>query len=161
MNLPKTKKLKIFVTTGSSLEFDLLSKTIDEINKNNFYKIIVQIGNGKYFPKNCNYFTFEKSLNKYYDWADLVITHTGAGTLFELLDKNKTVISISNPKGMKGIYEIAEQFDKKTHLKYISYKDINKLDKTISEILNNKIKFIFYKKEKQEIGKEIIKFLKI
>jgi beta-1,4-N-acetylglucosaminyltransferase len=161
MILPKTKKPKIFVTTGSSLEFDLLTTEIDKININKEFEIIVQTGKGKYLPKNCKFFDFDKSLDKYYDWADLVITHTGAGTLFELLYMNKKIISVSNPQGVEGIYEIAKMFDKEGYLKYFAYKNINQLELLIKKIINNKVKFKKYKLEKQEIGKEIIKFLKM
>jgi len=160
MNLPKSKKLKILVTTGSVLEFDLLSKTIDKLNSNSIYCIIIQIGKGKYIPKNCKYFKFDDSLDKYYKWADLVITHTGAGTLFELLNQNKKIISVANPKAVLN-HGLPIKLDKENYLKYISYNYINVdyFKKYISKILNNKIKFKKYKKEKQTIGKTILNYI--
>jgi beta-1,4-N-acetylglucosaminyltransferase len=160
MIFSKTKRKKIFVTTGSSLEFDLLSEELDKINKNKEFEIIIQIGCGKFFPKNCKYFKFEKNISSFYDWADVVVTHTGAGTLFELLEKKKKVISVANPFGIYGIYELPIYLDKKKYIKYVSYININELKNILENIFNNKIKFKIYKKEKQEIGKEIIKYLK-
>jgi beta-1,4-N-acetylglucosaminyltransferase len=156
---------KIFITTGSVLEFDCLIKIMDKINKNKKYNIVAQIGKGIYKPKNITTFSFTKNINKYYDWADLIITHTGAGTTFELLKKNKKMISISNPRGYKEIYEIAEHFDKSGYLLYIPFENIEKnpklLEDKIDLILSSKIKFKKYVKENNTIGKEIFKFLKI
>jgi len=163
MILPKTIKSKIFVTTGSALEFDLLSKIIDIINKNKKYSVIIQIGKGNYKHKNCKYFKFTKDIDKYYDWADLVITHTGAGTLTELIINNKKVISISNPKGYDAISEIAIEFDKLKFIKYLSFYKIKNnykyFIKIIVDILNNKIEFKKYYKKKENIGTEIMSFL--
>jgi beta-1,4-N-acetylglucosaminyltransferase len=160
MKLSNTKKPKIFVTTGSVLEFDLLSETIDELNKNKKYSIIIQIGCGKYIPKNCNYFKFSNSLDKYYKWADLVITHTGAGTLFELLEKNKKIISVANPKAVNN-HGLPLWLDKQNYVKYIHYNYINiyNFKKNICGILNNQIKFKKYKKNKQTIGQKIFQYI--
>jgi beta-1,4-N-acetylglucosaminyltransferase len=159
MIFSKTKRKKIFVTTGSSLEFDLLSEELDKINKNKEFEIIIQIGCGKFFPKNCKYFKFEKNISSFYDWADVVVTHTGAGTLFELLEKKKKVISVANPLAVEN-HEFPISLGKKKYIKYVSYININELKNILENIFNNKIKFKIYKKEKQEIGKEIIKYLK-
>jgi hypothetical protein len=94
MILPKTKKPKIFVTTGSSLEFDLLTTEIDKININKEFEIIVQTGKGKYLPKNCNFFDFDKSFDKYYDWADLV--EITLATIFINNQKPKKLLEIMN-----------------------------------------------------------------
>lgn len=153
-------KKKIFVTTGSSLEFDSLVKEIDKINKNKIYNISCQIGSGKYIPKNCKYYRFKGSLEKDISWADLIITHTGAGTLFELLEKGKTIISVQNIKGVEGIFDLPLYLNKNKHIKYVSNKDISNLANIIKQLLDVKLnKFKKYKKEKQEIGYEIKKFI--
>ncbi len=150
-------KTKIFVTTGSVLEFDELIKQLDKINLNKQYNLTAQIGKGKYIPKHLNYFKYSKDLNKYFDWADIVITHTGAGTLFELLEKNKKIICISNPKATDN-HELAEKFAKEKHLIFLKGKDISTLEKSIqSTIINKEIKK--YKPIKSTIGKEILKYI--
>lgn len=159
MILPKTNKKKIFVTTGSSLDFDFLVKEVDKINASNLYSIIIQNGNGKYIPKNCIFFKYDKSLDKYFDWADLVITHTGAGTLFELLEKNKKTIVISNPDAISN-HELAIKFSKFKFCVFIPYIKINLLKSKLLFIFNNKVKFNKYKLNTHTIGSEIISFIK-
>ncbi|HRS42506.1 MAG TPA: glycosyltransferase [Candidatus Diapherotrites archaeon] len=158
-------KSKIFITTGSVLEFDCLIKIIDKINKNKKYNIVAQIGKGIYKPKNITTFTFTKNIKKYYDWADLIITHTGGTTLSEICLNKKKSIAISNPKGYRDIYEIAEHFDKLGYLLYIPFEKIEKnpklLESKIDLILSSKIKFKKYIKENNTIGKEILKYLNI
>ena len=155
---------KIFITTGSVLEFDCLIKIMDKINKNKKYNVVAQIGKGIYKPKNITTFSFTKNINKYYDWADLIITHTGAGTTFELLKKNKKMISISNPKAIDN-HEIIKKFEDLGYLLYIPFEKIDKnpklLEDKIDLILSSKLKFKKYVKENNTIGKEIFKFLKI
>lgn len=156
---------KIFITTGSVLEFDCLIKIMDRINKNKKYNIVAQIGKGVYKPKNIRTFSFTKNINKYYDWADLIITHTGVGTITEICFKGKKAIAISNPRGYKEIYEIAEHFEKLGYLLYIPFEKIENnsklLENKIDLILSSKTEFKKYVKENNTIGKEIFKFLKI
>jgi beta-1,4-N-acetylglucosaminyltransferase len=156
---------KIFITTGSVLEFDSLIKIVDKINKDKKYNVVAQIGKGKYVPKNITTFKFTKNINKYYSWADLIITHTGGTTLSEICSKNKKAIAISNPRGYNEIYEIAKHFDELGYLLYIPFEKIDHnfkyLEEKIDLILSSKIKFKKYIKESNTIGKEIQKFLKI
>lgn len=151
-------KTKIFVTTGSVLEFDILTKEIDKINENKRYAIICQIGIGKYIPKNAKYFRFKKNLEKDYSWADLVITHTGAGTLFELLHKNKKIICISNPKATDN-HELAEQLNKEGRLIFLKGEDIKNLKKTIQEKEKLNFKTTKYRPVRSTIGKEILNYI--
>lgn len=151
-------KTKIFVTTGSVLEFDILTKEIDKINDSQKYEIICQIGIGKYLPKNVKHFRFKKSLEKEYSWADIVITHTGAGTLFELLHKDKKIICVSNPKAIDN-HELAEQLNKEGYITFLRGENIKNLKKTIRD--NTNIKTKKYKPVKSTIGREIFKFIKI
>lgn len=156
-------KSKIFITTGSVLEFDCLIKIVDKINKNKKYNVVAQIGKGIYKPKNITTFSFTKNINKYYDWADLIITHTGAGTTFELLKKNKKMISISNPKAIDN-HEIIKKFEDLGYLLYIPFEKIETNSKLLEDkidlILSSKIKFKKYVKENNTIGKEILLFIK-
>jgi beta-1,4-N-acetylglucosaminyltransferase len=85
----------IFVTVGTG-KFDDLIKEVDSIAPHLNEKIIMQIGNGEYLPKNCNYFRFSKSLEQWYKKSWLVIAHGGAGTTFELLKKQMKLISVAN-----------------------------------------------------------------
>ncbi|MFH1249402.1 MAG: PssE/Cps14G family polysaccharide biosynthesis glycosyltransferase [archaeon] len=85
----------IFVTVGTG-KFDSIIKEIDRISPTLKEKIIAQIGNGKYVPKNFKYFRFNQSLDEYYKKSKLIISHGGAGTIYELLKMKKKVIAIAN-----------------------------------------------------------------
>jgi beta-1,4-N-acetylglucosaminyltransferase len=88
----------ILVTVGSVAPFDRLVMKMDGLaGKGAIGDVVAQIGNGSYVPKNARWFRFEHGLTKYYNEADLVITHNGAGTIFELLALGKKTIAIPNP----------------------------------------------------------------
>ncbi|MEI8623688.1 PssE/Cps14G family polysaccharide biosynthesis glycosyltransferase [Pseudoalteromonas sp. B137] len=74
-----------------------LSKAVDiaaeTLPKN---KYIFQISNGIYKPSNGSYFSFTNNFSDYIDEADVIITHAGAGTVFELLEKQKKCIVVPN-----------------------------------------------------------------
>lgn len=147
-------KTKIFVTTGSVLEFDSLIKEIDKINKDQKYDVVCQTGVGNYTPKHTKHYKFKKSLDKDYSWADIIITHTGAGTLLELLNKNKKIICISNPKAVDN-HEIAENFSKEGYLLFLNGNKLTELN----GLIKKDFKFKKYSSTKSTIGKEILKYI--
>jgi beta-1,4-N-acetylglucosaminyltransferase len=88
----------IFVTVGSVAPFDDLIKEVDRLTEKGVIgDVVAQIGNGTYIPKNAKWFRFKKELIDYYHPAELVITHSGAGTLFEVLKEGKKAIAVPNP----------------------------------------------------------------
>jgi len=88
----------IFVTVGSVAPFDTLIREVDDLAGRGLIKeTVAQIGNGKYAPKNCKWFRFERDLKRYYQDAEIIITHNGAGTLFEVLPLGKKIIVVPNP----------------------------------------------------------------
>lgn len=119
----------IFVTAaGSTLPFDDLVRKIDELVGKGIIRdiVIIQIGDGEYIPKNCNWFRFEKSLDKYINEAEIVITHSGAGTLFELVKKKKKTICVINPKATNNP-DIVIKLSKKKHIIWCkNFKYINR-----------------------------------
>ena len=94
--LEKTKRT-MFVTVGNGT-FDPLVKEIDRLKQEGKIRenVIIQIGNGTYQPKNCKWFTFAPELHKYYQQADLIISHGGPGTVFEILRMGKKLIAVPN-----------------------------------------------------------------
>ncbi len=85
----------IFITVGNG-KFDPLVKEIDRLKAEGEIKeeVVIQLGHGAYKPKHCQWFTFEPSLERYYQKADLVISHGGPGIVFEVLRKKKPLIGI-------------------------------------------------------------------
>jgi beta-1,4-N-acetylglucosaminyltransferase len=85
----------IFVTIGTG-KFEALVKEIDAIALKLKDKITIQLGSGSYKPKNSKWFTFAPDLSKYYKQADLIISHGGPGTVFEILETGKRFIACAN-----------------------------------------------------------------
>lgn len=142
----------IFVTVGT-VQFEDLVRKIDEIAKNSKEKFIVQIGEGKYVPKNCRWFRFKTPLTEYFKKSKLVITHGGAGTLFECLNLGVRIIAVPNLKAKAGHQlDLVYELDKEG---YIIACDLNDLEKIIYE----KRQLKKYIKVECTIGKEIEKFL--
>src|SRR5271166_2158838 len=91
----------IFATVGTT-QFDELVEAIDKIAPKLDEELVVQIGKRKYVPKNCKYFTFDDDLRKYFEEADIIIAHGGAGITFEVLNLGKKLICIENPHVLEG-----------------------------------------------------------
>ncbi|MFH4621115.1 PssE/Cps14G family polysaccharide biosynthesis glycosyltransferase [Vibrio furnissii] len=87
--------MKILVTVGTT-QFDGLidrvSKTID-----NRMNVIYQVSNySKYINEGDNYFSFSDEFGLLVDSADLIITHAGAGSVYDYLEKKKKLIVVPN-----------------------------------------------------------------
>ena len=87
--------MRILVTVGSS-EFNELIQAVDEQLADSGHEIICQIGNGSYVPKSFEYFRFADNFTSYYQNVELVISHGGGGTVFELLEHGKRILVIPN-----------------------------------------------------------------
>ena len=94
----------IFVTVGTSvLQFNRLLKIIDEfceegvIDKDD---VIVQVGRSDYKPKNYKYFDFvsREEHHKYLENSDLIITHSGTGSVISSIKAGKKVIAFPRLK---------------------------------------------------------------
>ncbi|MCS6238056.1 PssE/Cps14G family polysaccharide biosynthesis glycosyltransferase [Shewanella baltica] len=86
--------MKIFVTVGHT-RFDSLFRQIDKI-RNAEWHFISQVYDGCYVPENGDTISFTSNIHKYFEIADLVITHAGAGTVYTLLELAKPTIVIPN-----------------------------------------------------------------
>ena len=143
----------IFVTVGTEM-FDELVKKMDEIAPELREKVAIQIGKGRYEPKNCKYFRFVSDMNLHYEKADLIVTHGGAGTIFELLGKNKKIIGISNPeKPGQHQEDILKALSQQNYL--IWCRDLKGLRETVKNA--KKIKMKKYRKPECKIAEIITK----
>jgi len=87
---------KIFVTTGSSIGYEDLFEYISKFRNN--FEIIIQKGNSKFVNPEINSFEFTTEIEKYYEWADIIIFTGGAATVFEVLRLHgKVLIGVANP----------------------------------------------------------------
>ncbi|MGB1261966.1 MAG: PssE/Cps14G family polysaccharide biosynthesis glycosyltransferase [Cognaticolwellia sp.] len=87
--------MKILVTVGTS-SFDRLIKAVDKEILDDQYQVTCQISDGTYKPKNHDFFHFSDQFPELLEQADIVITHGGAGTIFQLLDMKKKIIVVPN-----------------------------------------------------------------
>jgi len=87
--------MKILVTVGTSA-FDSLIKAVDEQLKPTDYQVICQIADGSYKPDKHNYLSFSDNFEDLIDSVDIVITHGGAGTIFNLLERGKKLLVVPN-----------------------------------------------------------------
>ncbi|MCX8788731.1 PssE/Cps14G family polysaccharide biosynthesis glycosyltransferase [Vibrio parahaemolyticus] len=87
--------MKIFVTVGTT-KFDTLIRAVDFSSDTESHQYTYQIADGEYKPSSGSYFTFTSDIEDYYNQADVVITHAGAGSIYGLLERNKTIIIVPN-----------------------------------------------------------------
>lgn len=89
----------IFVTVGTHTQsFDRLLQEVDRLVGERAIKekVVGQIGNSKYEPRNFKWFRFTSfdKLDRLYMGADVMITHGGAGSILNGLDRGKPVIAV-------------------------------------------------------------------
>ena len=88
--------IKVFVTVGTT-PFDNLIKFCDDNIDFSKFEVIAQVSkHSKYNPQNIKTIDFVKNIDTFYDAADIVISHAGAGSVFKLLEKNKKSIFVNN-----------------------------------------------------------------
>ncbi|WP_448246092.1 PssE/Cps14G family polysaccharide biosynthesis glycosyltransferase [Thalassotalea agariperforans] len=86
--------MKVFVTLGTTLFPELLDALIAQ-NIDNKYELVIQspAGNIENFKRA---FHFIENINEWYEWADVVITHAGAGSVYRLLEQKQKLIVVPN-----------------------------------------------------------------
>lgn len=147
----------IFVTVGSMAPFDELIMKVDKLAENRVISdVMVQLGNGSYIPKNTEWFRFKDDLKPFYRSAEFIITHNGAGTLFEILSIGRKAIAVSNPHTIQ--WENKDIMIKLSEKGYIlSCQDPDHLEESISQVKNWTPKE--YREQPCMIGEEIIRYL--
>ena len=104
--------MNIFVTVGSG-GFDALIRAADLLP----YKMVCQIGDGSCVPRNARWFRTSPSLTRWYRWADVIVTHGGAATVFEALAHGKKVIVVPNTqRSDRHQEELAQELARRNHL---------------------------------------------
>ena len=153
----------ILVTVGTVPQsFNRLLKTVDElVNKGKIKeKVIMQIGNSTYEPKNVRWFRFtsNKEIDNLNRNARIVITHGGAGNILTALNYGKIIIAIPRLKKFNEHtdnhqLDLVRTLEK--HGKIIAVYDIKDLEKAVSKNKNYSI----FKKTKSRLSKEIENYL--
>jgi beta-1,4-N-acetylglucosaminyltransferase len=149
----------IFVTVGTSnLGFERLIKMMDEIAGKLDEEIIMQIGKTEYKPSNAEWFTFmeNEKILEFYNKADLIIAHDGAGTLLTTLSLNKPTVIIPRLKkygecGYENKFDLAEALNSMGKIEVVyEIQELERVMKIAKSLKNKKILQ----------NKELINFLK-
>ncbi|XP_028046838.2 UDP-N-acetylglucosamine transferase subunit ALG13 homolog [Monomorium pharaonis] len=128
----------VFVTVGTTKFDDLITTVLsravlEALSTRNYKHLILQIGNSKLKPDCTARYGFNKietfrlspSIGEYMQLADLVISHAGAGSVLEALEKHKHLIVVTNDFLMDNHQiELAEQLYKDEHLYYCTCKNL-------------------------------------
>ncbi|KYM75328.1 UDP-N-acetylglucosamine transferase subunit ALG13 like protein [Atta colombica] len=131
-------KKTVFVTVGTTKFDDLITTVLNRavleaLSARNYRHLILQIGNSKLEPDCTARYGFHKieifrlspSIGKYLQLADLVISHAGAGSVLEALERRKHLIVVTNDLLMDNHQiELAEQLYKDEHLYYCTCKNL-------------------------------------
>ncbi|XP_072992669.1 uncharacterized protein [Typha latifolia] len=120
----------VFVTVGTTC-FDALVKAVDSkqvreaLSQKGYTDLLIQMGRGTYIPSkvsgneslSMDYFTFSPSIANYLRSASLIISHAGAGSIFETLRLGKPLIVVVNEDLMDNHQsELAEELADRKHL---------------------------------------------
>lgn len=142
----------IFVTVGVGVSEEIVRK-VDEIAPKLNDKVFVLLGDTKYEPKNCKFARSVKSIVPYVKKSRLVISHGGAGTLFECLHNGARVIAIAKKHADDHQTDIIDKLSDEGYI--IKCGKIEKLE----ECIRNKRVLKPYKKPVCNIPKIILDFL--
>ena len=152
----------IFVTVGTHTQgFERLIKAVDELAAFGRIKekVIMQIGNTSYEPKNSEWFRFEsfKKIQELNKCARVIITHAGAGCVITALHFNKPLIIVPRYKKF-GEHVNDHQCDLAVALmqekKAICVADISGLESAIKSV-----RALQRKKEKNTLTEKIHNYL--
>lgn len=86
--------MKVFVTVGSG-SFEQLIEQVDKCLTAPDFEVCCQIGVGRFKPHQPHY-TLSDNYKADIEYADVVITHAGAATVFELLEGGKKALVVPN-----------------------------------------------------------------
>ncbi|XP_075795300.1 uncharacterized protein LOC102450756 isoform X3 [Pelodiscus sinensis] len=127
---PELAMKSVFVTVGTTCFEELIAvvstpETIQILQSLGYSRLVLQVGGGAApTPLRTPAFTlevfrFRESLAEEFQRADLVISHAGAGTCLETLEKGKPLLVVINEKLMNNHQlELARQLYKDEHLFY-------------------------------------------
>ncbi|XP_048652885.1 putative bifunctional UDP-N-acetylglucosamine transferase and deubiquitinase ALG13 isoform X10 [Marmota monax] len=127
----------LFVTVGTTSFDDLIAcvsahDSLQIIKSLGYNRLILQIGRGTVVPEpfstesfTLDVYRYKESLKEDLQKADLVISHAGAGSCLETLEKGKPLVVVINEKLMNNHQlELARKLHKEGHLFYCTCRKI-------------------------------------
>ncbi|CAO2622798.1 UDP-N-acetylglucosamine transferase subunit ALG13 homolog, partial [Lemmus lemmus] len=122
---------RAFVTVGTTSFDDLVASvaapdSVEILKSLGYNQLVLQIGRGTVVPEpfttesfTLDVYRYKDSLTEDLQQADLVISHAGAGSCLESLEKGKPLVVVVNEKLMNNHQlELAKQLHKGGHLFY-------------------------------------------
>lgn len=87
--------MKILITVGTT-RFDRLIALVasESFFREHECKAQVGLGGPNYGYFEC--FEYAENIDEFYSWADVVITHAGAGSIYRLLELKKRLVVVPN-----------------------------------------------------------------
>ncbi len=86
----------IFVTVGTHFQqFDRLVRSMDAYARDHQESVIIQVGFSKYEPLYAKWFRFvetDEEMDRFYEEADVIVAHGGAGTAITALSMKKPLV---------------------------------------------------------------------
>jgi beta-1,4-N-acetylglucosaminyltransferase len=145
------------VTVGTT-PFDQLFEAVDQQFSPTEHSITCQISEGHYVPKGHSFFRVVDNYSELVKAADIVITHGGSATVFELLEADKSIVVVPNLIRIdKHQLELADFIEANQYA--CVCRDLSVLSKCLSSCQSNQYKP--YQKEVFFMGREILGFFGI
>lgn len=131
--------MNILITVGTT-PFNSLFRVLDNMPILSEREIIGQRAVSDYIPANFLTFEFDTDFEKHIVWADVVVTHAGAGSVFKLLERGKKCIVVANLERIdKHQEELAKFVSSEGYaLSTASVEDVPKLLKNIEGFVPRK-----------------------
>ncbi|UCX03988.1 PssE/Cps14G family polysaccharide biosynthesis glycosyltransferase [Shewanella glacialimarina] len=148
--------MNIFVTVGHT-RFDSLFRKIDSYQKDEWF-FISQMYDGEYIPESGTSIRYTDKIDQYYNNADVVITHAGAGTVYHLLEIGKPIIVVANSDRIDSHQEDLIRYVEDNHFAQVC-RDLDDLEGLLNNI--NSYKAIKYHSEPFCAAADIAKLLKL
>jgi len=125
--------MNIFVTVGST-RYDSLFYAIEKALNDN-HNPTFQIADGEYSHTKITTIRFVKNINEYYQNADVIITHAGAGSVYNLLEMGKKIIVVHNTERVDAHQQDLVRFVEENNYGLGCY-DVSQIAEKINKIEN-------------------------
>ncbi|OKY24643.1 PssE/Cps14G family polysaccharide biosynthesis glycosyltransferase [Thalassotalea sp. PP2-459] len=129
--------MNIFVTLGTTPFPELLAE-VNKLQNQTADNFVIQSVSGDLTRFNES-FSYTNDIQYWYQWADIIITHAGAGSTYNLLELNKKLVLVPNTfRKDKHQLELAKYIESKNYA-VVCYQLI-KLQQCITKVKDYSIK---------------------
>ncbi|WP_286271775.1 PssE/Cps14G family polysaccharide biosynthesis glycosyltransferase [Thalassotalea hakodatensis] len=129
--------MNIFVTLGTTPFPELLAE-VNKLQNQTADNFVIQSVSGDLTRFNES-FSYTNDIQYWYQWADIIITHAGAGSTYNLLELNKKLVLVPNTfRKDKHQLELAKYIESKNYA-VVCYQ-LKKLQQCITKVKDYSIK---------------------